>query len=406
MPRFRLALLSPDGIILQEVVEFRNKEEAESAFAERGFTVLECKRELPLPSLPFFGRGKVSKQELADFCFYFGRALDMGLPILEATEDIKNSVRNKSFREKLERLRELLMAGESISTAMKEVGGFPPELVGLVKLGENSNALPSVFLNYADYLDWLISLYKEIKQALSYPIFVSIVMLFTIAIMFGYIIPNVIPAIVSLGLEEIPLPTKILLWSGEIVPAYWKYFIFIPFALFLFLKFFLFRRRRFRLWWDRFKLKLPIIGPIFLKASLSRDVRAIAEVYRSGGTIIDAVNLIISDVEMNLYLKTIFERVKDAILAGTMLSDALERSGFFPFIIVRMVKLGEDTGVLDSALMRVASIYEEDMRRRIRAMTVIIEPALQLILGAILGIIALGILLPVYNIISKLGTMQ
>jgi len=135
MPRFRLALLSPDGIILQEVVEFRNKEEAESAFAERGFTVLECKRELPLPSLPFFGRGKVSKQELADFCFYFGRALDMGLPILEATEDIKNSVRNKSFREKLERLRELLMAGESISTAMKEVGGFPPELVGLVKLG-------------------------------------------------------------------------------------------------------------------------------------------------------------------------------------------------------------------------------------------------------------------------------
>ena len=408
LPKYKLLIMSPDGAILEEKAEFKNRSEAEKLYGGRGYTVLECKRELPeiLSLLKIFSRKKkISKQELADFCFYFGRALDMGLPILEATEDIKNSVENDFFKEKLERLRELLMAGESISSAMAMVEIFPPELVGLVKLGENSNALPQVFLNYAEYLDWLISLEKEIKQALSYPAFVSIVLIFTIAVMFAYIIPNVIPAIKSLGLKEMPIPTKLLMWSGNFIPKYWKHFIVLTILTFIILKLLLKKNEKFRFFWDRVKLKLPLIGQIFLKSSLSRDVRAIAEVYRSGGTIIDAVNLIISDVELNLYLKNIFKSVKETIMTGVMLSQALERTGFFPSIVIRMVKLGEDTGALDNALLRVASIYEDDMRRKIQTMTVIIEPMLQLILGVILGIIALGILLPVYDIVSKLGAM-
>ncbi len=408
MPRYKLLLMSPEGAIVEERAEFKDKKEAERIYAERGFTILDCKRELPenllfLKSL--FKKKKISKQELADFCFYFGRALDMGLPILEATEDIKNSVESEFFQKKLERLKELLMAGESISSAMESVGIFPPELVGLVKLGENSNALPQVFLNYAEYLDWLISLEKEVKQALSYPAFVSIVLLFTIAVMFGYIIPNVIPAIKSLGLKEMPLPTKILMWSGNFIPKYWKHGLVLVVLFIIIVKLLLFKNQKFRLFWDRIKLKIPLIGQIFLKSSLSRDVRAIAEVYRSGGTILDAVDLIITDVELNLYLKEIFREVKEIIMTGVMLSEALERTGFFPTIVVRMVKLGEDTGALDNALLRVASIYEDDMKRKIQTMTVIIEPTLQLILGIILGIIALGILLPVYNIVSKLGVM-
>ncbi len=408
MPRYKFLLMSPEGAIVEERAEFKDKKEAERIYAERGFTILDCKRELPenllfLKSL--FKKKKISKQELADFCFYFGRALDMGLPILEATEDIKNSVESEFFQKKLERLKELLMAGESISSAMESVGIFPPELVGLVKLGENSNALPQVFLNYAEYLDWLISLEKEVKQALSYPAFVSIVLLFTIAVMFGYIIPNVIPAIKSLGLKEMPLPTKILMWSGNFIPKYWKHSLVLVVLFIITVKLLLFKNQKFRLFWDRIKLKIPLIGQIFLKSSLSRDVRAIAEVYRSGGTILDAVDLIITDVELNLYLKGIFREVKEIIMTGVMLSEALERTGFFPTIVVRMVKLGEDTGALDNALLRVASIYEDDMKRKIQTMTVIIEPTLQLILGIILGTIALGILLPVYNIVSKLGVM-
>jgi type IV pilus assembly protein PilC len=131
-------------------------------------------------------------------------------------------------------------------------------------------------------------------------------------------------------------------------------------------------------------------------------MRVLAEVYRSGGTILNALDIIVDHVEQNLYIKSVFRKVKENLIIGDMLSIAMEKSDFFESPIIRMVKLGEDTGALDKSLSRLAEIYEDDMKRKIQAMTVIIEPVIQLVLGGILGIVALGILLPVYNVISGL----
>nr|WP_204305162.1 type II secretion system F family protein [Desulfurobacterium thermolithotrophum] len=220
--------------------------------------------------------------------------------------------------------------------------------------------------------------------------------------MFGYIIPQIIPAITAMGLKEYPLPTKILLWSGKYVQIFWKEIVITPILLVIFFKLIMRYSIKARYIRDRLKISFPLIGDIFQKASLSRDMRALAEVYRSGGTILRALDIIINHVEQNLYIKSVFQKVKENLMVGDMLSGAMERSGFFQSTIIRMVKLGEETGALDKSLLRLAEIYEDDMRRKIQAMTVVIEPTLQLVLGGILGIVALGILLPVYNIISGL----
>jgi type IV pilus assembly protein PilC len=193
-----------------------------------------------------------------------------------------------------------------------------------------------------------------------------------------------------------------LLWSGKYVRLFWKEIVITP--IFLVISYSLITKRfiKTRYIRDKVKLKFPMIGSIFLKASLSRDMRVLAEVYRSGGTILNALDIIVDHVEQNLYIKSIFRKVKENLIIGDMLSIAMEKSGFFQSPVIRMVKLGENTGALDKSLLRLAEIYEDDMKRKIQAMTVIIEPVIQLVLGGILGIVALGILLPVYNIISGL----
>jgi len=406
MAKYKVIFLTPDGKIKTEIFEVKDEDELFYFIAREDDIVLGYNKIFldykNLPILKIFQRRKISKQELADFCFYVGRALDMGISILDVLDDIAKSSKNEYFKKVLESVKKRIMAGSSLSEAMETEKAFPPELIGLVKIGENTDALPKIFLNYAEYLDWLVTVEKEVKQALSYPIFVSLVLAFTIAIMFGYIIPQIIPAITALGLKEYPLPTKILLMSGRYIPIFWKEILLTPFALFLLFRFLIKKNRKLRFIWDKIKISFPLIGDILLKASLSRNIRAIAEVYKSGGTILNALDIIINHVERNSYINYIFQKVRTNIINGDMLSVAMEKTNFFPSSIIRMVKLGEETGALDKSLLRLAEIYEDDMRRKIQAMTVIIEPALQLVLGGILGIIALGILLPVYNVISRI----
>ncbi|NIA09485.1 MAG: hypothetical protein GWP10_07105, partial [Nitrospiraceae bacterium] len=207
MARFKVTLLSSNGNIAEQIVEAKDKNELFRMFSKTNYLVIGIKKQWYAPLLKlkniFFRRG-ISKQDLADFCFYIGRSLEMGLPILDTLNDTSKTTKNKLLKEKIDEIRNAIISGSSISTAMKDAGIFPPDLVGMVKVGESTDALPKVFLNYADFLDWLISLEKEVKQAMSYPLFTSIVMVFVIAIMFGYIIPNVIPAIMEMGLKQVP----------------------------------------------------------------------------------------------------------------------------------------------------------------------------------------------------------
>ncbi|MEO2069408.1 MAG: type II secretion system F family protein [Desulfurobacteriaceae bacterium] len=407
MPKFKVVFLDVDGQVVEEKIEANDENELLSLYSRRNVILLEYKKDWfssleDFSILDLLKRKKISKQELADFCFYVGRALDMGIPILGILEDVSKSTKNKYFQKVVLQLKDMITAGKSLSEAMEEVKIFPKDLIGLVKVGENSDALPKVFQNYAEYLDWIISIEKEVKQALAYPTFVAVVMVFVIAIMFGYIVPQVIPAITAMGLKDYPLPTKLLLWAGEFVPLFWKQIVLTPVIIFVVFKLLTRKFQKVKYFWDKVKIKFPVVGVIFLKASLSRDMRALAEVYRSGGTIINALEIIINHVEQNLFIKEAFSKVKENVLAGDMLSIAMEKTNFFETPIIRMVKLGEETGALDKSLLRLAEIYEDDMRRKIQAMTVLIEPTLQLILGGILGIIALGILLPVYDVISEM----
>ena len=403
--KYYVKILTSDGEIVEEDIEVESESEILSIVNQRGGLALEYRPDRLVrlrKLLRSLSLKKISRQELADFCYFVGRAIEIGIPILDVLEDLKNSTKNEYFREVISNVLERVRAGESLSKAMNSTKAFPGELVGLVKLGEETDALPKVFLNYAEYLDWRIKIEKEVKRALMYPGFVTLVLIFTIIIMFGFILPQILPVVKTLGLKEYPLPTKILLASGYIVKHFWLQIVFVLLVIPISSYILILKSEKIKRYWHKLKLKLPMLGEIFLKSSLSKDIRAIAEVYRSGGTILYAVELITDFVENNLILKDVFQNVKQNLLNGDILSVAMERTGFFEAPIIRMVKLGEDTGALDTVLLRLAEIYEDDMRRKIEAITLIIEPTLQVILGALLGVIALGILLPIYNVLTEI----
>ena len=405
MATYFVKLLSPEGEILTETIEVENEHELFPIFERQNYIILEYKKDyfgdIKRKIFEFSFKKTISKEEIADFCYYVGRALDMGIPILDILDDLERAAKSNFFRKIVRELKQQITAGSSLSEAMKTLRVFPGDLVGLTKLGEETAALPRIFLNYAEYLDWRIKIEKEVKKSLSYPAFVSIVLIFTIAVLFGFILPQILPVIRSLGLKEYPLPTKLLIVSGFIIKNYWLHILGSTLGIFVLTIIIIKKSERIRYIWHKVKLKLPILGEIFLKSSLSKDMRAIAEVFRSGGTILFSVQLIIGFVEQNLYIKKIFKEIEEFLLQGDMLSTAMEKTGFFEIPIVRMVKLGEDTGAMDRALLRLSEIYQDDMRRKIETLTIMVEPSLQLILGIILGIMALGMLMPIYNVLSK-----
>jgi len=406
MATYFVKLLSPEGEILVETIEANNDKEIFTFFGDQDYIILEYRKDRLGNIRKFFSefsiRKSISKSELADFCYYLGRALDMGIPILDILDDLEKAAKKAFYRKIIRELKQQISAGSSISEAMRGLKVFPGDLIGLTKLGEETDALSKIFLNYAGYLDWRIKIEKEVKKALTYPAFVSIVLIFTILILFGFILPEILPVIKSLGLKEYPLPTKILIVSGFIFKHFWLHILLSIVGIFAVIFLTVRKSRRIKYLWHRLKLRLPLVGEIFLKASLSKDIRAIAEVFRSGGTILFSIQLIEGFVEQNLYIKKIFKQIEEFLLQGDMLSIAMEKTGFFEVPVIRMVKLGEDTGAIDRSLSRLAEIYQDDMKRKIETLTIMIEPLLQLILGAILGILALGMLLPVYNVLTNI----
>jgi len=166
---YLVKLLSPEGEVTAQRVEVANEEELFAVFGRRNYVILEYRRD-------YFGgirgflsrftlRRSISKKELADFCYYLGRALDMGIPVLGVLEDLEKAAKNAFYRKVVGEIRQQVSLGSSMFEAMKSLKVFPGDLVGLVKLGEETDALPRIFQNYAEYLDWKIRIEKEVKKS-------------------------------------------------------------------------------------------------------------------------------------------------------------------------------------------------------------------------------------------------
>jgi type IV pilus assembly protein PilC len=347
------------------------------------------------------GGSKVKRQDLINFCFHLEQLAGAGVPIVEGLIDLRESTENLRFREVVGGLVETIEGGKSLSQALADYPEvFSKVMTSLVRSGEQTGKLPEVLMSLAETLKWEDELSAQTKKIMLYPAFVgSIVLLVTFFLMI-YLVPQMVGFIRNMG-QEIPLQTRILIHVSNFFVGYWWAVLASPFALWYGLRAAAKYNPAVAYALDDLKLRVPLIGPVLRKIILSRFASSFAMMYRSGITVLDAIRSS-EEIVGNRPLENALRSAGQQIAEGKGLTMAFTDVGLFPPLVIRMLRIGENTGALDKALLNVSYFYNREVRESIGKVQAMIEPAMTLVLGAILGWVMLAVLGPVYDTISKM----
>jgi type IV pilus assembly protein PilC len=346
-------------------------------------------------------KGAIKRPELINFCFHLEQLTASGVPIIEALTDLRDSVENPRFREVMSGLVESIQGGQGLSAAMADYTDvFPKVFASLIRAGEETGRLSQVLKSLAENLKWEDELIAQTKKLLMYPAFVGSIVLAVTMFLMIYLVPQMIGFIKGTG-QAIPLQTRILIQVSSFFIGYWWAVLLAPVIAFAGVKFALKRSPTFRYRFDDLKLRAPLLGPIQRKIILSRFASVFAMMYSSGITILDCIKTS-EEIVGNLVIKEGLTRAGQEIAEGKNVSTAFQDVSLFPPLVVRMLRVGESTGNLDNALLNVSYFYNRDVKDAIGKVEVMIEPAMTVILGALLGWVMLSVLGPIYDSISKM----
>ena len=345
--------------------------------------------------------GSVKREDLINFCFHLEQLSSAGVPIVEGLTDLRDSVDNPRFREVLSGVVEGIQGGTGLSQALADYPlVFSPVFCSLIRAGESTGRLSDVLKSLAETLKWEDELASQTKKIIMYPAFVGSIVLMVTFFLMIYLVPQMVGFIRGMG-QAIPLQTRILIHVSSFFVAYWWALIALPIAAFFALRMAIKIDPLLAYQFDRLKLKVPYIGPILQKIILSRFASTMALMYSSGITILDAIRNA-EETAGNAVIKEGLRTARQEIADGKNITAAFQDVGLFPPLVVRMMRVGESTGAMDTALLNVSYFYNREVRDSIAKVQVMIEPALTVVLGAILGWVMLSVLGPVYDVISKI----
>jgi len=344
---------------------------------------------------------RVTRPELITFCFHLSQLLKAGVNILEALTDLRDTVDNPGFRQVVAGLLEDIEGGLKLSEAMANHPYiFDGVFVALVRAGEQSGTLNEVLDELSENLKWQDEMASQAKRALIYPAIVFVVVIGVIFVLMIFLVPQLASTFKSL-VPKLPRETELLIGLSNIFVKYWYLLIGLPAAAIAGI-FVLSRTNetvQHRL--DELSIRAPVVGPIRFKIMLARFTTFFAMLYRSGISVLDCIQ-ICEKIMGNRLMEDALQRVGRQISDGTGISQAFTQTKLFPPLVLRMLRVGESTGGLDTALLNVSYFYNREVREGIIKMQALIGPATTLILGGLIVGILYTIFLPLYDVISKI----
>jgi type IV pilus assembly protein PilC len=352
-------------------------------------------------STSLFNRSRVSNQDLVMFCFQLEQLNSAGVPLLDCLNDLRESSSNLYFQKILGAVSSEVEGGKMLSEALAQHPGvFSEVFVSLIAAGEHTGQLPVVLNNLFNTIRWQDELMSQTKKLLAYPAFVAVVVSFAVVFLMTYLVPQMVSFLRNMG-QELPLNTKILIAISNAFVDYWWLIIGLPLVVVIGLVAVIKSNPVARYRFDLFKLNIPVTGPILHKIIMARFARYFALMYQTGIPILDAIK-ICENIVGNRVVADALTRVHAQINAGDSMSESFRNAGLFPQLVVRMIKVGENTGALDKSLLNISYFYDRDVNDSMQKMLKMIEPALTVILGGILAFIMFSVLGPVYDSFSKL----
>jgi type IV pilus assembly protein PilC len=338
---------------------------------------------------------KAKLKDLAVFSRQFATMVNSGLPLLRTLAILEEQTGSKYLAKVVGNIRLEVEQGTSLSGAMtKHPRAFSDLYVSMVRAGETAGTLDDVLLRLADTLEREVSLRRQIKSAMTYPIVVTGLVLVILTAMLVFVVPTFKDLYKQLG-GTLPLPTRVLVAVSDIVRSYFLVVVGVIVGLA-----FLFRwwkRGPGALTWDKFKLRIPIFGKLFHKSALSRFARTLSVLNRSGVPILQALEIVQETVGNQLVANAVKD-LQAGVKEGESIAAPLARHPVFPPMVVQMMAVGEETGALDTMLEKVANFYDEEVAATVESLTAMIEPLLIAVVGLAVGAIVISLYLPTFRI--------
>ncbi len=401
MPVYKYKAISQDGRTVRGRLDAANDADLELRVAKLELELVAHSEATSRTGVA--SRQKITRRDLITFCYHMEQLARSGVPIVDGLVDLRDSLDNLAFREVIAGVIQSIESGKTLSTALGEYPKvFDEVFAQLIRAGEEAGKLPDVLRNITENLKWQDELAAQTKKILMYPAFVGFVVIGVVFFLMIYLVPQLVQFIQSTG-NELPLHTRILIVVSEIFVNYWYVILTLPVATLLGVKYAAKRSEKVRFSLDGFKLRIWVVGPILRKIILTRFANYFALLYGSGITILSCMQ-INEKITGNLVIMRALQGARQKIGDGNSLSVAMESMGLFPPLVVRMLKVGENTGALESALNNISYFYNRDVNESIQKAQSMIEPVLTVVLGLLLGWIMLSVLGPIYDIISKIKT--
>jgi MSHA biogenesis protein MshG len=324
-----------------------------------------------------------------------------GIPLLRGIKGLTASTSNPVLREALEDILVNLEGGRDLAGSFgRHPKIFPTLYVSIIKVGEETGTLEASFKRLAEYLAMDQEMKDRIKSATRYPIIVLCVIGIAIAILTMFVIPKFEPLFRSLG-DNIPLPTLLIMGLSKFAQDYWYLVLGALLGAWVAAKQYVGTEAgRFK--WDRNKLRIPVVGPVIKEGILARITRSLAISLSAGMPMISTLRVIAQSAG-NEYMAERVKRLREAVERGDPVSRAAASVEIFPPLVIQMISVGEETGELPALLDEVADFYEREVDFKLKNLSAAIEPILIVVVGGIVCVLALGVMLPMWEMISKVS---
>ncbi|RJP28064.1 MAG: type II secretion system F family protein [Candidatus Omnitrophota bacterium] len=346
-----------------------------------------------------FGRfGNVSIGDIAMFTRQFSALQKAGIPIRVSLNALREQATNKTLKRTIDSVIKDIEAGMLLSGAMaKHPKVFSELYINMITAGEASGLLDEALDRLAVLSEHDESIRLKIKAATRYPVIVVIAIVLGFLVLTTMVVPR-FAKIYSQFTVQLPFPTRVLIGINYAVTKFWWLIILLG-GIFAYLFKRVIKTDSGRIWWDTIKLKVPIFGPLVLKLTMSRFARISGTLLKAGVPILNVLDLS-TKATGNVVVSRVIENIRVNVSEGKGMTEPMKISGMFPPVVIQMVSVGESTGKLDELLMHVSNYYDSQVDYTISNLTTLIEPILIFVLGCIVLFMALGIFLPVWNLMN------
>lgn len=398
MEFFRYKAIDERGRIHRGRADAANAADLETRLSRLGLDLIDF-RELKAGRQR--GRAGIRREDLITFCFHLEQLVRAGVPILEGLADLRDSLGNRRLREITAALIESIEGGKNLSGAMADFPAvFESVLVSLIRAGEQSGRLTEVLGKVIETLKWQDEQAALTKRLLMYPAVVCVVLVMTLLFMMLYVVPQLLTFLTSMG-QQLPLQTRMLIAFSQFFSSYWYLVLLTPLAIFGGAWATARSNPEFAQQLDAWKLRLPLLGPILKKIIVTRVCNVFSIMYTSGITVLECIRSG-EDVAGNRAIRRALRDAGRMIQDGGGISASFAATGLFPPLVVRMLRVGENSGALEEALNNVSYFFNRDVQESVTRLQTMLMPAVILLLGVFMIWIVTSVFGPLYDLFTKI----